>query len=110
MTGARRLAACIVVVTIGAATDLAAQEATARTQYDEPVQYALENLLSGTSTVAMIRGTEVVIVPLRTWKSVDGHYCRRYEIRVTEAGAAPSTDQLTRCRTSEGVWQLVQQD
>ncbi|HSF94513.1 MAG TPA: hypothetical protein VLA52_05755 [Thermohalobaculum sp.] len=110
MTGTRWFAACIAVVTIGTATDMAAQNAAAHTRFDEPVQYALENLVSGTSTAALIRGAEVVVVPLRTWKSVDGFYCRRYEIRVTEAGAAPSEDQLTRCRTKDGVWRLVKQD
>ena len=65
----------------------------AETPFEETVQYALENLTSGISTASMIEGTEVTVTPTRTWKSVSGHYCRRYEITVTEPGADPDRDE-----------------
>ena len=82
----------------------------AETPIEETVQYALENLTSGTSTAALIDGTEVTVMPTRTWKSVSGHYCRRYEITITEPGADPDHGEWTRCRDGDGVWQMVKEN
>ena len=79
----------------------------AETPYEEAVQYALEHLTSGISTASLIKGTEVTVMPTRTWKSVTGHYCRRYEITVTEPGADPDHGERTRCRDGDGVWKKV---
>ena len=46
--------------------------------YETAVQYALEHLTSGISTASQFGGTDVMVMPVRTWKSVSGHYCRRY--------------------------------
>ncbi len=79
----------------------------AETPIEETVQYALEHLTSGTSTTALIYGTQVRVMPTRTWKSVTGHYCRQYEITVTEPGADPDRAEWTRCRDSDGIWKKV---
>ncbi|MHA1555047.1 MAG: hypothetical protein ACTSU0_11630 [Alphaproteobacteria bacterium] len=79
----------------------------ADTPLEEAVQYALEHLTSGIPTASVIRGTEVTVMPTRTWKSVSGHYCRRYEVTITEPGAATDHRERTRCRDSNGVWQKV---
>lgn len=110
MTVPRLLAACIAGVAINTLACTAALAASDDKRFEEPVQYALENLVSGTSTAALINGTEVVVVPLRTWKSVSGHYCRRYAITISEPGAATTRGEHTRCRTGGGVWTPVKED
>ncbi len=82
----------------------------AETPYEEAVQYALEHLTSGISTASLIKGTQVTVMPTRTWKSVTGHYCRRYEITVTEPGADPDHGEWTRCRDGDGVWKQVKEN
>ena len=82
----------------------------AETPLEEAVQYALEHLTSGISTASLIKGTQVTVMPTRTWKSVTGHYCRRYEITVTEPGADPDHGEWTRCRDGDGVWQMVKEN
>lgn len=88
----------------------ASAEASVETPYEEPIQYALENLTSGISTTTRVRGTEVIVMPIRTWKSVSGHYCRRYEIKITEPGSSSFEDERTRCREKTGTWKPVAQD
>jgi len=78
--------------------------------FEDNVQYALENLTSGTVTSAVIGGTEVKIHLIRTWKSVSGHYCRRYEITITETGTDAVSGERTRCRETGGGWRIVNDD
>jgi hypothetical protein len=87
-----------------------ASAASVETPYEEPIQYALENLTSGVSTSSQVRGTEVMIRPVRTWKSVSGHYCRRYEISIAEPGAPVFMGERTRCRETNGGWKAVAED
>jgi surface antigen len=87
-----------------------ASAATVETPYEEPIQYALENLTSGISTTATVRGIDVSIKPVRTWKSVSGHYCRRYEITIAEPGAPVFEGEGTRCREKSGGWKAVEGD
>ncbi len=82
----------------------------AETPFEVTVQYALEHLTSGISTASLINGTQVTVMPTRTWKSVSGHYCRRYEITVTAPGADPDHDEWTRCRDGDGVWKKVEEN
>ena len=82
----------------------------AETPYEEAVQYALEHLTSGISTASLIQGTQVTVMPTRTWKSITGHYCRRYEITVTEPGADPNHGGGTRCRDGDGKWKQVREN
>jgi hypothetical protein len=70
---------------------------------DSAIGYALENLVSGTSATVHVGDTAYAVTPLRTWKSVSGHWCRRYEMTVTEPGNTPSRSEATRCR-QDGVW------
>ena len=70
---------------------------------DSVIGYALENLGSGTSATVHVGEAAYAITPLRTWKSVTGHWCRRYEMTVTQPGAAPARSEATRCR-QDGLW------
>jgi len=82
---------------------LAPWSARAETDVEGTVQYALENLVSGTAATVGLGGTEVAVTPIRTWKSVSGHWCRRFELVITEPGNAPDRSEATRCR-QDGVW------
>lgn len=80
--------------------------AKAEARFESAIQYALEKLVSGIHTESLFGGTEVAVTPIRTWKSVSGHYCREYDITVTQNGSAAESDRQTRCR-DEGYWKLV---
>ena len=79
----------------------------AETLYEQTVQYALEHLTSGISTFSEIAGTQVPVMPIRTWKSVTGHYCRKYEISVTKPGSDSDHGEWTRCRDNDGIWKKI---
>ena len=85
-----------------------ASVARAETPYEAAVQYALEHLTSGISTASQFGKTEVIVMPVRTWKSVSGHYCRQYEITISESAANPSNAERIRCRDSDGKWKIVE--
>jgi surface antigen len=87
-----------------------ASAARADAPYEGAVQYALEYLTSGISTASTYKGTEVEIRPVRTWKSISGHYCRQYEITVTEPATDPNRDERTRCRDGDGKWKRVKEN
>ncbi|HUS97560.1 MAG TPA: hypothetical protein VMX97_12540 [Hyphomicrobiaceae bacterium] len=74
--------------------------------FEETLTTALETLLSGETKTAVLGDTEVIVKPLRTWKSISGHYCRRYQVTVTEPASATVRSESTRCRES-GVWKRV---
>ncbi len=80
------------------------------TSYEEAVQYSLEHLTSGVSTAFLANGNKVTVMPLRTWKSVSGHYCRQYETTVTKPVSAPDRIWAIRCRDGDGVWKKVKED
>ncbi len=80
------------------------------TSYEAAVQYSLEHLTSGNSTAFLVDGNEVMVMPLRTWKSVSGHYCRQYEITVTKPASDPDRTGSIRCRDGDGVWKKVKKD
>jgi hypothetical protein len=103
MTSIRSIAAVLTAGLISMMAETVTRASTDDPMIDGAIQYALENLVSGTGTSTTIRGTEVSVKPLRTWKSVSGHYCRRFELRIAPPGAAPSTGQHTSCRVG-GVW------
>ena len=84
-----------------------AMAARAETPYEASVQYALENLTSGIATASVYSGTEVKITPVRTWKSVSGHYCREYRITVLEPASNPNHAEKTRCRDTDGTWRQI---
>lgn len=71
-------------------------------------QLALERLQSGIAmTERLSDGTGTLSIrPLRTWKSVTGHFCREYELQVRRTGALPLVERHTRCRDSDGAWKL----
>jgi len=100
----------ITALTAFAVANTTALSASSASAVEETVQYALEKLTSGIPAAAVIEGTEVVVVPIRTWKSVSGHYCRRYELTVKQPGTAPDRSEDTRCRDSDGIWKKVKSD
>jgi len=102
-----RLFAIFVALWVSSTLALAAR---AETPYEAAVQYALEYLTSGISTASSFEGTAVEIMPVRTWKSISGHYCRLYEITVTELTSNSNRDERTRCRDTDGKWKRVKEN
>ena len=102
-----QLFAVFIAVWISSTFALAAR---AEAPYEGAVQYALEHLTSGVAAVSIFNGIEVAVMPMRTWKSVSGHYCRRYEITITKPASAPDRTESTRCRDGNGIWKKVKED
>ena len=97
------------IMAAGLALSLAgvvAWSAAAQTTRESAVQFALENVVSGTPVPARVGTADIVVKPIRTWKSVSGHWCRRYEVYVTAPGNTPRRSEATRCR-QDGVWKLL---
>lgn len=92
-----------------AASGLSASTARAEITPESTLQYALENLVSGTAATARIGDTEISVTPVRTWKSVSGHWCRRFEMTISQSGAAIERNEATRCRDSDGIWKKVEE-
>lgn len=90
---------------------LLSSQAPAEITLESTVQYALENLISGAAAKAELGETDVAVTPIRTWKSVTGHWCRRYEVVVTAPDADADADrtEATRCR-QDGIWKRLPQD
>jgi surface antigen len=84
--------------------------AYAAAPFEETVQYALENLTSGTSTAAMIDGARFTVMPVRTWKSVSGHYCRQFEVTLAKPASGADRAEGVRCRDGDGVWKRAIND
>ncbi len=102
-----RLIAILVTLWVSSTFAFAAR---AETPYEAAVQYALEHLTSGVATASMFNGIEVAVMPMRTWKSVSDHYCRRYEITITKPASAPDRTESTRCRDGNGIWKKVKKN
>jgi surface antigen len=81
-----------------------AMAAEAQAPYEESIQYALERLTSGISANSLVGGTAVTVKPIRTWKSVSGHYCRQYEITIAKPDSTPDQGEGIRCRDGDGKW------
>ena len=86
-------------------------EATIEGTIEATVEYALEHLVSGNPTTTQVEGTKVSVTPLRTWKSVSGHWCRRYELIVSKPGTAADEKEGTRCRDGNDnpFWKIVEE-
>jgi len=84
--------------------------ARAETPYEPEIQYALEYLTSGIATSSVVSGTEVAIMPMRTWKSVSGHYCRQYQLIISDPGSVSNQSEEIRCRDGDGIWKRVQEN
>ena len=102
MSRLRIIAACLALSMAGGV----AWDAAAQTTRESAVQFALENVVSGTPVPSRVGTTDIVVKPLRTWKSVSGHWCRRYELYVTAPGHAPERSEATRCR-QDGLWKRL---
>jgi surface antigen len=79
----------------------------AQVPYEESIQYALESLTSGISSNSLIGDVAVSVTPIRTWKSVSGHYCREFEIVVAKPDAGANREAGVRCRDGDGRWKPV---
>ncbi len=79
----------------------AADAATA----DQAMQRALETLVSGTMTSWSDPDRYVVgtVMPLRTFKTAGGLYCRELEESISIKGSADRY-QLVACRSPDGTW------
>jgi hypothetical protein len=75
----------------------------AESQFERTLTTALETLSSGVSATAMLGDTEVIVTPLRTWKSISGHYCRRFQVTSAKPASAKVSTESTRCRDN-GIW------
>lgn len=78
---------------------------------ESAIQTALERLQSGVMLTEQSSDgiTDIGARPLRTWKSVSGHYCREYEVRVTDKGTRiPTITTGSRCRGADGIWREVE--
>ena len=104
MTRLRHIRGALVAIAAILATTLTAGDGRAQPAGgDSVIGYALENLVSGTSATVHVGETIYAVTPTRTWKSVSGHWCRRYEMTVTEPGSASQSSEATRCRQG-GLW------
>ena len=105
MTRLRHICASLALATMGLTiVSLAPSAALSQPAgEDSVIGYALENLVSGTSATVHVGETAYAVRPLRTWKSVSGHWCRHYEMTVTEPNRTPSRSEATRCR-QDGLW------
>lgn len=81
--------------------------AEAQVPYEGSIQYALERLTSGISANSQVGDVAVTVKPIRTWKSVTGHYCRQYEIMIAKPDSAVDQSEGTRCRDRDGIWKQV---
>jgi len=79
----------------------------AQTPYEESIQYALERLTSGISANSRVGDAEITVKPIRTWRSVSGHYCRQYELTIAKPDSNPDQEEGIRCRDGDGVWKQV---
>jgi len=98
-----RLTAASILFLLSATLVATAQESI---RYESEVQYALEKLVSGTSATAVTGGVRFTVTPLRTWKSVSGHYCREYRLTIKKPGAASVPSDGIRCRDPNGGWKV----
>jgi surface antigen len=73
------------------------------------IQTALETLPSGQRADWVGRDQGFGYVkPIRTWKSVSGHFCRSFEERLYTSGGKVRSRELTACRV-KGTWRLVEE-
>jgi len=102
---AGRLFTALIGLWIPCTSALAAE---APASFEASIQYALERLTSGVSANSQIGDTAVTVKPIRTWKSVSGHYCRQYEITIAQPNSTPNQDEGIRCRDGDGKWKQVE--
>ena len=105
MTVGYHLAASLMLAPLSAGAAIAQNPAVEKT-----LQTALERLQSGVPLTEFSDNgeTEISARPLRTWKSVSGHFCRAYEVRVSHKGQLPVIETGTRCRGTDGMWREVE--
>lgn len=74
--------------------------------FETTVQFALERLESGTSARSdrTAEGAVAHVRPERTWRSVSGHWCREFSIRIEVPGSDDITRRAVRCRDGDGRW------
>ena len=98
----RSISACLAL----SFASLPAWDARTELTLSTTVQYALENLVSGTAVTTKRGKTQITVTPIRTWKSVSDHWCRLYAVIVTAPGKAQNRTEETRCRQT-GIWKRL---
>ena len=85
-------------------------------QLDEPalrlarqtVQDALEHKQKGAPTYWSVPGVaRGAVIPLRTWRSKSGHWCRSFEENLQLADGRRHTGKSIRCRSDDGRWKIT---
>ena len=74
----------------------------------DAVQSALEKRTTGEaehwSIPGVARGS---VVPMRTWKSRSGHWCREFDETLKLSDGRTQTTRSVRCRSDDGRWILA---
>lgn len=78
-----------------------------RASYQKRFQWVMEELASGNTEWFEARhsGHRIAIIPLRTLRLGDGHYCRTYRIRVVSASDSRWGAGIL-CRDDDGRWRI----
>lgn len=72
------------------------------------VQSALEGRAQGEAERWSVRGVaKGAVVPIRTWKSQSGHWCREFEETLQLSDGREQKTRAVRCRSSDGRWKLI---
>ncbi|WP_428686483.1 RT0821/Lpp0805 family surface protein [Roseibium sp.] len=99
-------------VTPREATATASVPSTAQLNYSDKslassnLQAALEKSLSGRSLrwKNPASGVSGMVTPLKTWKTVQGTYCRSYNEKIKLASGELLDRRGVACRSSEAIW------
>ncbi len=74
----------------------------------DAVQIALEERPRGEAERWSVKGVaQGAVVPIRTWKSQSGHWCREFEETLQLSDGRKQTTRAVRCRSSDGRWKLT---
>ena len=97
---------CALALASALPSSLAAAEA--EPGVERTTQSALEHVQSGVPMTAVLPGgVELTVRPVRTWRSVTGHFCREYDLWLVRSGQPPQGMRRTRCRDADGNWKLT---
>ncbi|WP_169567198.1 hypothetical protein [Sneathiella limimaris] len=72
------------------------------------IQNVLEKNVSGQSGGLQLTNTDrVIVTPVKTWKSVTGHFCRSYITEAWNDRTLQAKTTATACRNKHGKWITV---
>ena len=78
--------------------------------FERQRQHALERQQSGFSIATRAPdGDGVALIrPLRSWKSVSGHFCRAFKTTIEPTSGLRTERTETACRDDDGVWRITE--